>query len=203
MKSAPAKIDIYRSILEAEDQVGRLLRTDDIMRPPLKVPYVVDNLWEWVRPEKYPSRRFSAFASPQPDIAREQGPEKGEVYRVEFRGNYRICQVRGYRNAKDHPECISLPIFLFERLGDKWVRSSLESKDQVGRLWIPTLSKAEVDSLFQSAPELVRLREDLRSSIRFWDDVELVDEERPVLEAESELFFAAPDGYYLRPLTEN
>src|SRR5215468_6363143 len=105
MRDHPATIDIFRAVLEAHERPNRLLRTGDIMRPPLKVPYVVDNLWEWVRPECYPSRRFSAFASPQPDLAKEQGAKEGGVYRVEFRGHRRICQLKGYRNAKDHPDC--------------------------------------------------------------------------------------------------
>jgi hypothetical protein len=40
-------------------------------RPPSNVPYIVDNLWEWKRPEGYPNRRYSVFCSPSPEIARE------------------------------------------------------------------------------------------------------------------------------------
>jgi hypothetical protein len=202
MKQEPASIRVFRAVLDAEDTADRIIRTDTILRPPLKVPYVVDNLWEWVRPEKFPCRRFAAFASPQIQLAREQGAKEAKVYRVEFRGNYTIAQLKGYRNAKHHPDCISLPIFLFEKLGDGWLRSSLESKNEIGRLWIPTLSKAEVESLFREVPALGALRESLRTSIRFWEDVELIEEESREVDPEGELFFEAPDGYYLRPLTE-
>lgn len=49
------------------------------MRPPGNVPYVVDNLWEWKRPERCADRRRSAFGSPRADLARKSGPEDGIV----------------------------------------------------------------------------------------------------------------------------
>ncbi len=61
-----SQLPVFRSVLLI-DGVGpdRLLRTDRILRPPVSVPNVVDNLWEWTRPEEFPSRRFAAFASPK------------------------------------------------------------------------------------------------------------------------------------------
>ena len=189
---------IYRSVLLMGGVApDKLLRTDDIPRPPVSVPNVVDNLWEWVRPDRFPSRRFAIFASPTRELAESHGPEGGHVYRVEFHGPVVICQVRGYRNSKRHPECVSLPIFLYEHLGPSFLAAAMERKIEAGRLWLPCLTKSEVDRLFEESPELRALRDDLRKTVRYWDDVVLVDDEHG-MDEESEVFFDAPDGYYLR-----
>jgi len=196
-------LEIYRSVFDGANMANRLLRTDSITRPPVKIPFVVDNLWEWARPEKYPSRRLSSFASPQIRLAKKQGPPNGEVYRIEFPGRFRICQLKEYQDATHHPECISLSVALFEKLGNGWLKSSMQSKDEAGRLWLPVLKKEEVDALFEQVQILSEYREELRASIHFWEDVELIDPEHPRINEENELFFEAPDGYYLRPVTSS
>jgi hypothetical protein len=193
---------IYRSVLEGSNLVNRLLKTDSFVRPPGKIPFVVDNLWEWARSERFPSRRFSAFASPEIRIAREQGPANGEVYQVELVGKYRLCQIQGYLNAVHHPDCINLPILLFERLGNGWLSSGLDTKLDIGRLWLPALHKDEVERIFEEAPFFKEHRSEIASSIHFWEDVRLIDHQNPVLDDRGEIFFEAIDGYYLRPLHE-
>jgi hypothetical protein len=51
-------------------------------RPPGNIPYIVDNLWEWMRPDSFPCRRHSVFASPMgdPDIP------STDLYRVAMQG---------------------------------------------------------------------------------------------------------------------
>lgn len=38
-------------------------------RTPGNVPYLVDNLWEYLRSENFPSRRHAVYASPTPELA--------------------------------------------------------------------------------------------------------------------------------------
>ena len=76
-----AAATIFRSVLLTNGVApDKLLRPDDAPRPPVSVPNVVDNLWEWARPERFPSRRFAVFASPSPELAADHGPEGGRVY---------------------------------------------------------------------------------------------------------------------------
>jgi len=190
---------IFRSVLLTDDVApDKLLRPDAIPRPPVSVPNVVDNLWEWARPERFPSRRVAVFGSPSRELAAEHGPEGGRVYAVEFSGDVTICQVRGYRNSKNHPECVRLPIFLYERLGGTFLAAAMERKADAGRLWLPCLTKADVERLLAESSELRGLRDALLGEVRYWDDVVLLDGSSPLIHPEDELFFDAPDGYYLR-----
>lgn len=190
---------IFRSVLLTNGVArDKLLRPDAIPRPPVSVPNVVDNLWEWARPERFPSRRFAVFGSPSPELAAEHGPEGGRVYAVEFHGDVTICQVRGYRNSKHHPECVRLPIFLYERLGGTFLAAAMERKVDAGRLWLPCLTKADVERVLAESSELRGLRDALLGEVRYWDDVVLIDGSSPLIDPEDELFFDAPDGYYLR-----
>jgi hypothetical protein len=190
---------IFRSVLlMAGVAPDKLLRPTKVPRPPVSVPNVVDNLWEWARPEGYPSRQFAIFASPTRELAATHGAEGGQVYSVEFNGAVVLCQVRGYGNSKTHPECVTLPIFLYERLGETFLSAGMDRKVEAGRLWLPSLSKAEVERLVEESSELRALKNELRATVRYWDDVVLIDAANPKIDRESELFFDAPDGYYLR-----
>jgi hypothetical protein len=190
---------IFRSVLLTNGVApDKLLRPDPIPRPPVSVPNVVDNLWEWARPERFPSRRFAVFGSPSLEQAAEHGPEGGEVYAVEFNGGVTICQVRGYRNSKLHPECVRLPIFLYERLGGAFLAAAMERKVDAGRLWLPCLTKAEVERVLAESSELQDVRDGLLDEVRYWNDVAIIDGSSPLIDPEDELFFDAPDGYYLR-----
>jgi hypothetical protein len=195
------ELKIYRSVLNGSNLVNRLLKTDSFVRPPVKIPFVVDNLWEWARTDKFPSRRISAFASPRVDLARQQGPRHAEVYRVELIGRYKICQVVGYPNAVHHPDCVNIPILLFEKLGNDWLRSAMEAKLEIGRLWLPALSKDEVEQIFQKVAFFAKNRHEIISSIHFWEDVHLINDQNPIVD-DGEIFFETTDGYYLRPLHE-
>jgi hypothetical protein len=187
---------IYRSIKSDENVTSKLHQYRITMRPPGNVPYVVDNLWEWKRPPKYPNRRFSVFASPKPDLAQELGPEGGRVYRVSFNGRYTLCQLKGYKDSKDHPDCRKLRKVLFEKLGN-WLDSDLVSKKEVGALWIPCLTQGEVKRLFGTVEMLKKIRDDIYESINYWKDVVVIKKGEPIPDPRGELFFEAMEGFFL------
>ena len=189
---------IFRCVREKPDSTNRLREPKTTMRSPGNVPYVVDNLWEWKRPKKYPSRRYSVFASPRPELAKNSGPEGGKVYAVKFKGKHKLCQVEGYSDSKVHPECKSLKKQILHMLGHEWIEGNLVKKEEIGRLWIPCLTKDDINFLFGSNKKLREIRDEVYNSINYWDDVAIIKKNMTFPDEEGELFFEAKDGYYLK-----
>jgi len=195
-----ANSQIYRSVKEKTDTTTTLHEYRKTMRPPGHVPYVVDNLWEWKRPKNYPCRRRSVFASPQASLAKELGSENGTVFRVEFKGEYNLCQVKKYKDSKFHPECNTLKKLLFDLLGKDWVNTELNEKEEFGRLWMPCLTRNQMNYLFGENEKLRKIRENLYNAIKYWEDVILIRKDMSLPYNDGELFFEAVNGYYLRAL---
>lgn len=99
------------------------------MRIPSNVPYVVDNLWEWLRPEDMPSRRHAIYASPTPELALANASAAlapGEIY-VACRvivapAHIRVAQL-AVRDAREHPDI---------RTVSRWVSSHRQSLIELG-----------------------------------------------------------------------
>jgi len=200
------ELKLYRSVLPRNNGKEEFFEYRDTMRPPGNVPYLVDNLWEWLRPEAYPCRRFSAYGSPSPDLARKSGKKEGVVFELEFLGELKIAQVKGYTDSKYHPESSKMAkdvIGLLNKATDSWWPNlKLERKFNAGQLWMPCLTKKEINELFENVPELRLIQTELRSIVRYWDDVELLDMEKLYLPDENgEIFFEAKGGYWLRPIS--
>ena len=84
--------DIYRATKNADP--SKISTPYPTRRQPGNVPYLVDNLWAWTRPEGYPDRRQSAYASPTPEQAKASALEKDPTaYRVAFQGDYTLAQL--------------------------------------------------------------------------------------------------------------
>jgi len=88
---------IFRSIKVKNGQWKKDHQYRDTMRPPGNIPYIVDNLWEWQRPDEYPNRRFSAYGSPNQSLALKSGPKNGTAFFVEFLGEHKIAQLSNFR----------------------------------------------------------------------------------------------------------
>lgn len=174
-------------------------------RVPGSVPYVVDNLWEWKRPKEKACRRESAFASPRATSALRSGSSDSLLFKVEFVdpfSRHKLCQLIGYEDSKYHPECKGLKKILRDKLKQEWfTKASLETRKSVGYLWMPCLTKAEMDEIFTLSP-LKEIKDDLYESISYWDDVVLVEDPDSLPDPEGELFFEFPDDYFLRPFDE-
>ena len=194
---------IYRA---AEPKGGRKPRPT--RRQPGNVPYVVDNLWEWARQEKYPeypNRRKSAYASPsQEQACKSARGDDQKSYRVEFQGKYTLAQLVGYEDAKYHPDCRNLKKRVQEKLDQDngrfwWASQERENKHPAGQLYVPCLSAEEVNDLFDSVDVLNENRSDLLEAVTFWEDVELIEGSELKVK-EGELFFEYDGGYKLVPV---
>lgn len=197
--------DIFRAV-SSNTEIKQIQLYRHTMRTPWNVPYVVDNLWEWKRPDHYPNRRYSAFASPKREQALSSAGENSIAYRVNLLGNYKLCQLlgnKGFRNNRDskfHPDCVNLRKLLFRRLDQQWVDRDLNTKLDIGRLWIPCLRKEEVDTLFEKAEVLKEIRQEIYDAITYWEDVVLIRQGEQIPDQEGEIFFEAFDGYRLSPV---
>ena len=193
------KLGIFRSVTGKE--TGKVILCRKSLRPPGNVPYVVDNLWEWKRPEGFPNRRFSVFASPQPELALECGSGDGMVFQVELQGKFNLCQVSKYVDSKKHPDCKELRQLLFRKLlHPNWADETMEEKEEVGRIFLPCLTKDEMELLFRDVKELREIRDQLYDAITYWDDVAILSKETEISDDQGEIFFEPFDGYFLRKL---
>lgn len=194
------KLNIYRAVEARKNTATKLYEFRRTMRPPGNVPYFVDNLWEWKRPDGFPCRRFSVYASPAPELAKELGRQGSPAFRVKIDGRFILAQVQGYKDAKEHPDRRKLRDLILNRLGQGWLDGGMREKENAGRLWLPCLRKDEVESLFTEVEALKSIRNEIWEAITFWDDVVLIREGAPVPDPIGEFFFEAEGGYRLEPI---
>jgi hypothetical protein len=212
-------MSIYRAHEDKEADTFKEAKDRDSRRPPSNVPYVVDNLWEWTRPEAYPDRRCSKFASPNYQQAlRSRGlstDQTQSVFRLEFEGTPTVAQLsakdeegRLLRDAKKHPDCKKLRKVLFEKLGGKydWSSKEMGEKHPASQLFQPCLTAEEVEYLFNSVDELQTHKTEIRRWVTYWDDLELIDPDS-LYNQEGEVLFQFKDpkdgdGFWRRPIEE-
>jgi hypothetical protein len=164
------------------------------------VPYIVDNLWEWKRPDGFPCRRTSVYASPTPELAIGSGRKDSQAFRVKFVGCYRLAQIRGMDDAKKHGDCRQLRNLILKKLDQGWLDGGMREKEKAGRLWLPCLTRDEVEALLTEVEVLKPIRNEIWDAITFWNDVVLIKEGSPAPDPIGEFFFEAEDGYQLTPI---
>lgn len=85
----------------------------------------------------------------------------------------------------------SLPRTLAQLLDPNFLgRAPLEDKKHTAPLWMPCLSREEVDSVFKHL-RLARIRGELLGHIRFWENPRLASLDEPRSFADGEIFFEA------------
>lgn len=171
-------------------------------RPPQNVPYVVDNLWEWTRPANWPSRRGCEYASPDPESARKSAGDKPvlQVFRLHFKPGAIALQI-AEPDAKEHRDIKpnQLRKTLFELLKPhpnspypSWASQPLPLKLAAAPLFLPVLSREELDALLGAAGPLANIADQLRQEIGFWNSAKLIDFSAAALPyGTGEVFFEA------------
>jgi hypothetical protein len=177
----------------------------EMRRPPGHVPYLVDNLWEWTRPEGYPSRRHAKFGNPDSQEALRSAKLRSldQVYRVEFLGTPKIVQMKTDKDARDHDDCRTLRKRVLKTLDGNgkrhsWVSQDLVQKGVARLLFQPCLTKEEVEWIFDESHTLRPHRDEIRSAVDFWGDVVEV-EPGNLANQKGEVIFGYEEGFRLHP----
>ena len=194
---------LYRAVSRQEFDASRRYVRQSTPRAPSNVPYVVDNLWEWLRPAGAPSRRHAAYASPTPALAlanaSSAGSDRSEyvVCAVELEGDVRVAQLK-VSDARHHPDLRRLQRLVLEVLGKDFHAASLPERCAVGPLFMPFMTKNDLQSLAHTAPDVQTIFDLAKDRSDFWATASA--ELDP--ESDGELFFELANGasYRLTPL---
>ena len=199
-------LPLYRAVKSTE--MSKFIAHPTSRRVPRNVPYVVDNLWEWLRPEEFPSRRMSAYASPSPELALAcagaTGAQKNEyvVTTVTFPGQVKIAQLL-QKDAREHRDLKELPKAILGFLGINWVSQAYRNRLDIAPLFLPAISRDEAEETMNRIPGGDELREIIRVKSCFWQDARLLTASVEHLDfPEGEIFFEALDGYFLTPVSD-
>lgn len=197
-------MDLFRAIPSSQiDKAGKGLRRQSTVRIPSNVPYVVDNLWEWLRPENMPSRRHAIYASPTAELALANASASlgdGEHYIacrvVVDPGHIRIAQL-SVRDAREHPDIRAVARWV-SRQGQAFVALAPARKQRMAPLFMPGLGQDEVECLRDADSLVAEVCHYFKVASTFWGA-----ETTSVASSEGELFFELTDPsvtYRLEPV---
>lgn len=176
------------------------------LRAPSNVPYLVDNLWEALRPENMPSRRHAAYASPTPELALANasaiaGDDKNAyaVFEVSIKGNAKVAHLT-VTDARYHPDIRQLPKAILDVLGKDFSALPLAERIAVAPLFMPYITKEDIAALACSTPLVQACLEKAQATSTFWKSARTT----PCTKSAGELFFELGAGavYYLVDVTE-
>lgn len=197
-------MELFRAIPSGQvEKAGKGQRRHSTMRIPSNVPYMVDNLWEWLRPEDMPSRRHAIYASPSPELALANASAPltaGESYvacRVIVAPEHiRVAQLP-VRDAREHPDIRAVARWVGSR-GQSLIELDLTKKQQVAPLFMPGLVRDEVELLRHTDSLAAEACHYTREVSTFWTTATT-----PITSSEGELFFELIDSsitYWLEPV---
>lgn len=165
------------------------LRRHATMRIPSNVPYVVDNLWESIRPKNMPSRRHAIYASPTPELALQNASvplADGEEYVacrvVVEQQKIRIAQLQ-VTDARYHSDIRLIGKWISQH-GQELAELSLDQKQKLAPLFMPGLHRREMTELWKAHPLVAALCKYARQHSSFWSSAS--DSPRSL---DGELFF--------------
>jgi hypothetical protein len=186
---------LYRAVPAAKLQPGETIYPHSGRRLPSNIPYLVDNLWEYTRPDDKPSRRHAVYASPTPELALQNAsadglPPSGYVAcRLAFQREPAVMQLT-VSDARHHRDVRALQQLVNRWLGDR-AGSAIADKLALAPLFLPGVTRQELAKAMAAAPMLDDLVRTAAATVTFWSATP--DEIAP----DGELFFEiAPDNSY-------
>lgn len=193
-------IDLYRAILQSSFDANKAYKRYSTQRAPGNIPYVVDNILEWLRPEDMPNRRFCAYANLTPEQALKNAtPSKSDdvvkAYKLVISGgNVKIANLA--TDARYHPD-----IKVLKKLVEHEANGIIQSQDkqakaQIAPFFLPCLTKEEMNELAATSKEVASILNKAQEMSSFWKDARFIPGESEA--KDGELFFelAGPDDSY-------
>lgn len=187
-------MELFRAIPSSQiEKAGMGLRRQPTVRIPSNVSYIVDNLWEWLRPESMPSRRHAIYASPTAELALANASAplgNGEHYiacRVIVDPRHvRIAQLT-VRDAREHPDIRAVARWVSSH-GQAFVALDPVQKQQVAPMFMPGLGRDELEGLRDADSLVAEVCHYISEVSTFWGAAAT-----PVASSEGELFFELTD----------
>lgn len=166
------------------------------LRAPSNVPYLVDNLWEALRPDNMPSRRHAAYASPTPELALANasaiaGDDKNAyaVFEVSIKGQAKIAHLV-VTDARYHADIRQLPRAILDVLGKDFSALPMAERVAVAPLFMPYMKKDDILALASSTPLIRACLHKAEATSTFWKSARST----PCIASAGELFFELDDG---------
>lgn len=197
-------VDLFRAIPKSKLAASAQgIKRQMSARIPSNVPYVVDNLWEWSRPEHYPSRRHSTYASPTPELAllnASAALEGGEPYvacrLIVAPSAIKLAQLKVV-DARHHADIRRITQWLSSH-SKELTEISITQKRDLALLFLPGLKGDELEQLCSKRGLVHELCQMVLTTTTFWADAS--SEPRT---GEGELFFeliGESASYRLEPI---
>lgn len=165
---------IFRAVRLDTFDPERVHTRHSSQRLPGNVPYLIDNLWEFARPQGRPSRRHAVYASPTVELAlagaHPGGPAVNQYLacRVVFRNEPQIFQL-SVPDARHHPDVKRLQRLVHDRLAN-WSERGLDSKLALAPLFMPGTTRKELSIAMENNPELRAIVEEVAAAVTMWSD---------------------------------
>lgn len=194
---------MYRAVPKASFDPNARFEGMLTRRTPSNVPFLVDNIWEWLRPAHAPSRRHALYASPTPELALQNAsavgsdPSKYVVCELETSGPGLVLAHLLVKDARDHDDIGRIVRHVAGEMGRDFGGLPLAEKVAHAALYLPSVSKEELDVYFESSDAAKKLASELRAISKFWQDADFSPQSH-----NGEFFFEIPAGVFctLRPL---
>jgi len=194
---------MYRAIRATRLAISEeTLMRQNTVRIPTNVPYVVDNLWEWMRPDAMPSRRHAIYASPTPALALKNASSPlldGEHYvacrvHTEPEG-IRIAQLQ-VKDAREHSDIKIFARFI-AKFSQEITQSSIDERQLYAPLFAPGLARCELEELRESSAMVAYACRYAINHFTLWSSASSEPADH-----EGELFFEPSEGgsYRLIPI---
>lgn len=174
MEITTSPIPLYRAEpLNKTLLQGGSLEPRQSVRLPSNLPYVVDNLWEVMRPQHMPSRRHALYASTTPELAMTNcsANDQGQgfmVYQLVIDGPYSIAQIR-QEDARDHPDKKTIAK-LIQRYQAQISDAHDTERPWIALLFMPGANQDDWDLACQKSSIAQDLAKEMKALSTFWND---------------------------------
>lgn len=194
---------MYRAVAKQGFVENKVYEGQSTKRIPSNVPYIVDNIWEWCRPENAPSRRHAVYASPTPELALQNAssvgfnPDDYLVCELVFTDpNVKLAHLI-IKDAREHDDISRIMRHVNSYFGKGFSDLPLVDKVKHAPLYLPSVDKQDLEAYFQSLNDNYELANSIKIISKFWSDVTFEPQNH-----NGELFFELSQAgtYTLKPI---